>query len=223
MSVSQEQIDSIKELINVDHLYSKPVEDLTCLKVKSGKPTFKVQLSGSVPSTKLIKQPASLIKVDLVKQENKSVALFKRSTQKQEKTVQKNRKLHKLARSNQQSLQTDKLHPMLSSMSTELETPPVTDSSGVLFFDNLDAELDSILNDKDNHTDVPLVTPVSFDCSASPQSDIDSDLSNMSPVPSIETPLVSDMVDPFASDFQRTDIFSDAFSAELFPQLAAVI
>lgn len=210
-------------MINIDHLYSKPIEELSS--AKNGKPTFKVQLSGSIPSTKLIKQPKSqLIKVDLtVKPENKSIALFKGSSLKQEQTVLaiRNAKLAQTG-SNQSILDETRLHPMLCASTNETDSLSLMDTSDVMYSDNLDAELDSILNDHCSSPDVQLLSPASFDDVASPQSDVSSHISASDQLCSIDTPQISDMLDPF--DFQKSDsLFSENFSAELFPQLSAVI
>jgi len=223
--ISRDQVETNKELITVDHLYSKPVKQLACANTpKRGKPTFKIQLSDSIPSTKLIKQPRSqMIKVDLtVKPENKSIALLKCSALKQERTVQS-----KLAQtgSDQMILDESKLHPMLCANTTESDILPLMDTSDVLDFDNLDAELDSILNDHCKTPDIPLLSPASLNDVGSPQSDV-TDISNDSVQLNsigtpVDTPLISDMLDPF--DFRKSEsLFNDTFSAELFPQLSVI-
>ena len=168
-----------------------------------------------------------MIKVDLtVKPENKSIALLKGSSPKQG-IVQANRNVAKLAQTdskNQLMEDETKTHPFLCANHSESDILPAMDTSDVLYSDNLVAELDSILNDNCNSPDSQLLPPVHVDDDVgSPLSDVPANISSASDqFSSIDTPSISDILDPF--DFQRSDsLFSEHFTAELFPQLSAVI
>lgn len=228
--VTQEQFNSVQELINVDHLYSKPVQDCKTSTSKLPKPSFKIQLSSAVPSTKLIKQPSSpLIKVDLtVKRKNKSTALLEDNfAQKRNQTVQrytKDKKLAQASSKNQSQSAENNVHPMLCDV--KLENDSVTNNLAAVdtpnfFISDFDAELDSLLNDQCHKTDPPLLSPLFFEKTPTQTSDSES-VSSASPQ-SIDTPLISDILDPFDNDYHNTSFLNDSFSAELFPQLAAVI
>lgn len=220
--VTPEQLESIKELINVDHLYSKRNSSPKCNNKLTNyeRPSFKIQLSGSVPSTKLIKQPKD--EITTIKQENKPIALFKDSALKSRTvhsksgvfTTQKNGVHHNLV-SNVDP------RPMLSDEHMDAESHITCPD---MYLKDIDAELDSILNDRCDSHSLPLVAPFDLDFSSSSESECGSVLSQPSASSPLDTPIVTDMLNPFDSGFNNDEaLFSNSFSAELFPQLSAVI
>ena len=165
-----------------------------------------------------------------VKRKHKSAALIEDNfAQKQSQTVPitgKGKELAQVAGKHQSRRTENKLHSMLCDV--KLENEPTLDGSALMDTSDLyvnsdfDAELDSLLSDQCNNTDIPLVSPLIFDKISTQESE---SVSNSSSSPqNIDTPLISDILDPFHSDYTDTASFlNDSFSAELFPQLAAVI
>ncbi|XP_076799790.1 uncharacterized protein LOC143444880 [Clavelina lepadiformis] len=221
--VTQEQLDSIKELINIDHLYSKPSESKdkqsTSISESSTKrPSFKVQLSRSTRLTKLIKQPSSsIVKVDT--SEEKPIALFEETAQARTTDLLEKKD------SSPTKASSGAKHPMLCNIKQEMDTSAPQPT--LLAFDNLDAELDNILFDCESNDSLEtssLVSPIcdNMDTSSISNPDHVSDACG-SPL-SLETPSpMSDLLDPFSNtNTLEYDFFNDSVSVELFPQLAVI-
>nr|CAB3267781.1 xBPa X-box-binding protein [Phallusia mammillata] len=205
--VTVEQIDSIKELINFDHHYSKPrvntqIRRVTAANNAASKPV-QVQLSRSSRLTKLIRQHSNLSEED-----QKPTALCEKTASNETMPV-----VDCTSDSEEKKPAELNLPPMLCPVKqeTDLHLDDSSESSSILDFDNLDAELDLLLN---------------------PNMESKDTLSLKMPKPEVEHSNFSMLETPttLADEFCFNDdlesfksCLSDATSAELFPQLASFV
>jgi len=221
--ITPEQLDSIKELINIDHLYSKPLEETAATR----KPTITVQLSRSSRLTKLIKQDFGSTPTSRT---DKPTALCEKTVRDDDASADVLKEAVERAQNIASSLHQQQ--PMLCAAKPEPADAPVPGKSladpGVLDFDNLDEELDIILNECCTATQTNLRLPLA--AAEPPASPTESDASNSldeSHASLIETPTtipeVSDLFSSFDESLDYGPCLSGDVPTELFPQLACFI
>nr|XP_018666948.1 transcription factor protein isoform X1 [Ciona intestinalis] len=216
--VTTEQLNSIKELISIDHLYSKPREEKSSTEIPltdAKKPVFRVQLSRSTRSTKLIKQ-SPLLQVSLGDAvAAKPSALFEEGAKTSAKPAV-NIEAFAATKTSSPPL------PMLCNIKQELDNSLLLPSleENKLDFDIFANNLGEIFNSETEDCSASSPHSSSISCSSP---DRMSDTSQESLQMNTPSPL-TDTFDPFL-DIQNYDssMFNDPFSSELFPQLACGI